>query len=123
MAARRWTRDELIALAQGREITARDLHAGEVDPPAWLLAHAKGRYPYDSKQSTELIHPEDRNILIDSFLTCASTPGEPLVYRMRSRGGGHWHHGQTTWVNLIDHDEVGSLLAFIRTVDGPPVVP
>jgi diguanylate cyclase (GGDEF)-like protein/PAS domain S-box-containing protein len=123
MAEGEWTRERLVALARGRQVGARTVQAAEAEPPAWLLEHAVRRYPYDSPASLELMHPEDRPGLVDVFVRCLSSPGEVLSIRSRSSSGGRWHHTETLWLNLLDHDDVGSLLFFVADVDGPPIEP
>jgi diguanylate cyclase (GGDEF)-like protein/PAS domain S-box-containing protein len=118
---RQWTRDDLAVFARGRQLTARNLLAAEVDPPAWLLAHSDGRWPFDSQAAIDVTHPDDRGGLVESFLASRIAPGEPVTVRLRRNYGGHWHHTETTWLNLLDHDDVGALVAFVREIDGPPV--
>ena len=79
----------------------------EIDPPAWLLAHADGRWPFDSQGSLDVTHPDDRGGLVEAFLASAIAPGEPVTVRLRRSNGGYWHHAETTWLNLVDHEDVG----------------
>jgi diguanylate cyclase (GGDEF)-like protein/PAS domain S-box-containing protein len=119
--ARRWTREELIELARGHYVGARDLRALEVPPPAWLVEPSLGLWPYDSAASVAQTHTDDREALIQAFVDCSSRPAEQVTVRTRGRSFGYWHHSQTTWLNLVDQDDVGLLLFFTRPVDGPPI--
>jgi diguanylate cyclase (GGDEF)-like protein/PAS domain S-box-containing protein len=123
MAECRWSRDELAALARGRWVGARTFQAVEVEPPAWLLEHAAARFPLDSSQALEAVHPDDRAALVDAFTQCVRAPGRLVAVRTRSRIGDLWHHSETQWLNLVDDEDVGVVLFFFAVVDGPPIEP
>jgi diguanylate cyclase (GGDEF)-like protein/PAS domain S-box-containing protein len=123
MEDRRWTREELGALARGRWVLGRNLQAGDIDPPEWLVACSTGRWPYDSATSLEQLHPEDRELLIGAFLTSTVSPGEPVRVLTRTRSLGYWHHAESIWLNLVDHEDVGMIISFGGEVDGPPFEP
>jgi diguanylate cyclase (GGDEF)-like protein len=121
--ARLWSHEELIALAQGRFISARTSVGGELAPPAWLLAHSDGLWTLNSPDTLAELHPEDRGLLVDAFLDCINHPGEPMTVLYRSCHGGYWNNRETTWVDLGEHPDVGCILSFSQGIGGPPVDP
>lgn len=118
-----WTRETLLALASGKRVMMRAPDATDMAVPDWLAAVASEVSTHDSSQSLDVTHPDDRSILVDSFLRSAVTPWEPCTCRIRIHLDDEWRHDEVTWVNLVEHPDVGGLLCVVENVDGPEIVP
>jgi len=118
-----WTREGLIELARGRILGGRSRQAAKTRPPQWLLEHAVTEFPFDSSESLEVVHPDDRGALVDAFMQSNLNPGELVAVHTRSNAGGEWHHSESLWLNLADQPDVGMILFFVSIVDGPPIEP
>ena len=91
-----WSRDEIREFVRGKLIYARDPQAGTVAAPDWLLAASEASVPTTtSAAAMETTHPEDRPILIKTFIEALSHPGTvvrgPAAGR-RVRRLGDDHH-------------------------------
>lgn len=123
MADTGWTRDALIELVAGTRLFARGPDAEKVEPPGWLAAVAGEVSDWNSAESVDATHPEDRTTLIEAFLEAGENPGVEVPCRIRLQRDGVWKHGELTWVNLLDHPDVGAVICAAVDVDGPPIEP
>jgi len=120
-----WSRAELCEWVTGKQIYARDDQAANAPAPEWLLAASDGWGPGgDSAGALERTHPEDRNIIISTYLEALSSPGEVVHGRVRARGieaPDQWTTAHIEWLNLIDDPAVGCLISTIREVESDPL--
>jgi diguanylate cyclase (GGDEF)-like protein/PAS domain S-box-containing protein len=78
---------------------------------------------WDSVESIDRTHPEDRNRLVEAFIDAVMNPGTPVFCSVRAMRDGVWQHNEMTWVNLVDHPDVGAVICAVIDVDGPPIEP
>jgi diguanylate cyclase (GGDEF)-like protein/PAS domain S-box-containing protein len=113
-----WTRDELCQWVEGKQIYARDISAATVAAPEWLLAVSEGIGPNDdSAKAMESTHPEDRQILIATFIEALGKPGTVVRGRLRADRGDEWVSTAIEWLNLLDHPDVGCLICTIAEIE------
>lgn len=118
-----WTREALLALADGRRVMMRDPVGADVPVPGWLAAVASEVSTLDSTESIHQTHPDDRARLVESFIEAATAPDVEVQVQLRSFHEGSWRHWSVHWVNLVDHSDVGAILSIVTEVDGPPIDP
>lgn len=116
----RWSRAELCQWVKDKQIYARDSQAGNATVPDWLLAASDGWGPgKDSADATERTHPDDRHILINSFIEALGTPGEVVPGLIRAHDievHDRWTTVRIEWLNLVDDPEVGCLVCAMLEV-------
>ena len=123
MEAGRWAREALEAHVAGAQIMMRTRTGANLPVPEWLAAAAADVSPADSAESLEMTHPDDRTLLVSTFLDAAAEPGVEQVCRIRAHLGDVWFHTEVSWTDLTDMAEVGGILCTVRVVDGPPIDP
>ena len=112
---RSWTREELIALVEGRKALMRGADAEDLPVPEWLANHADVLETRDSTESVNTTHPDDRGVLVDSFLAAVVAPGEECKCTIRNQDDEDgWFLVDITWVNLLDHPDVGGILCTVE---------
>jgi diguanylate cyclase (GGDEF)-like protein/PAS domain S-box-containing protein len=115
----RWSRAEICEFVQGKEIYARDNQGNNAPVPEWLVAASDGFGPNDnSAAAMEVTHPEDRNILISTFLESLTSPGMVIQGRLRANEEGDtWLRVDIEWLNLYDDEEVGCLICTLAPTE------
>jgi diguanylate cyclase (GGDEF)-like protein/PAS domain S-box-containing protein len=117
-----WSRERLADFVRGKLIYARSDQAETVAPPDWLLAISDGLGPNDdSTAALEHTHPEDRNLLIASFMEAAATPGAVTKARMRALDDDRWLTIDIEWLNQLDNPDLGCLICTLDEVAGQDV--
>jgi diguanylate cyclase (GGDEF)-like protein/PAS domain S-box-containing protein len=109
-----WTRERVLQLVAGREISCTDQNAATIEPPEWIFATGATTSEATSGQRIAVTHPSDRQRLIDSWWDAVRRPGEIIEIEVRARLDGDWVLTHTRQVNLLDDPEVGALLAAIE---------
>src|SRR5262245_21096545 len=109
----RWSREDLCEFVRGKELYGRDDQGNWAALPDWLVEASDGFGPNSesSAAAVEATHPDDRNILIGTFLESVAHPGRVVKGGLRAnKEGDTWMHVDIEWLNLVDHDEVGCLI-------------
>jgi diguanylate cyclase (GGDEF)-like protein/PAS domain S-box-containing protein len=119
---RRWSREDIGALAQGCLVFQRDALAVTVPLPAWLAAASAGEWWPNASETVEFAHPEDRVLVVDSFLTALGQPGVPCTVRVRTLVDGVWSEVDMTWLNQLDNEDVAAQIGIIGVL-GPTEPP
>lgn len=105
----------------GKQIYARDAQAGNAAAPAWLLEASDGWGPgEDSAAGMERTHPEDRTILINTFIDAVGAPGEVVSGQIRAHdieGEDRWATVRIEWLNLLEDPEVGCIVCTLDEFD------
>jgi diguanylate cyclase (GGDEF)-like protein/PAS domain S-box-containing protein len=114
----RWSRTEICALAQGQLVFQRDALAVTVPLPEWLAGAAAGEWLPDASETVERAHPEDRMLVVDSFLNALAEPGVPHRVHVRQQVGDDWCEIEMTWLNQLDNEEVAAQIGLIHVL-GP----
>jgi diguanylate cyclase (GGDEF)-like protein/PAS domain S-box-containing protein len=111
------TREELATLVAGQEVYLLDAHAELLPVPAWLLARGATEATEPISRRLELVHPEDRSLPAEMFLTALASPGKPIdgTYRMQTEG--RWHRRVTCMLNLVEHDVLPGVLVIGRNAE------
>jgi diguanylate cyclase (GGDEF)-like protein/PAS domain S-box-containing protein len=117
----RWSRAELRSLVQGRAVFLRDPTSAARAVPDWLAQAAAGVWTLDSHESIATVHPDDRPLVVETFVSAVEHPGVPYAVRVRALEGDHWGHAELMALNQLDNDEIGALVCTRRIVTGPPV--
>jgi diguanylate cyclase (GGDEF)-like protein/PAS domain S-box-containing protein len=96
-----WSRDEVLALAGQCEIYLLDESAALVPVPAWLLADGAVELTQSIGERMELVHPDDRSIASEMFLTAVGSPGEVVSGEYRMLADGRWFIRAARMVSLV----------------------
>jgi diguanylate cyclase (GGDEF)-like protein/PAS domain S-box-containing protein len=113
-----WSRAEICEFVKGKRIYGRDIAASTVPAPDWVIAASDGVGPNDdSAQALESTHPDDRQILIATFIEALGKPGEVIRGRLRANNEGEWVSTAIEWLNLVDDPSVGCLLCTIDEIE------
>jgi diguanylate cyclase (GGDEF)-like protein/PAS domain S-box-containing protein len=121
-----WSRADICELVRGKELYGRDADGGYAEIPDWLLAASQGFGPNheSSAAAVEATHPEDRNILIGTFLESVANPGVVVTGQLRAnKEADTWMRVDIEWLNLVDHEDVGCLITTLVQQPTHPVVP
>ena len=109
-----WSRSQLCEWVRGKHLYARDGQAANAAAPEWLVEASAGLGPAeDSAEVMERTYPDDRNVVITTFIDALDRPGEVASGRIRAQDievHGRWTTVQIEWLNLIDDPDVGCLL-------------
>jgi diguanylate cyclase (GGDEF)-like protein/PAS domain S-box-containing protein len=123
----KWSRAEISEFVRGKEVYGRDELAGSASLPDWLVGASLGLGAQTTSEAAmEATHPEDRNVLLGAFLEALNNPGVLCTATIRgSDEGDEWSRIQVWWLNLIDHPEVGCIVATtsakrVNRVPAPP---
>src|SRR3954454_17142879 len=119
-----WSRAEICEFVKGKLIYARDATAARLDAPAWLLGASDGVGPNDdSAGALESTHPEDRQILIGTFIEALGNPATVVRGVLRADRGDEWVTTQIEWLNLLDDPDVGCMICTIGEIEADAFVP
>jgi diguanylate cyclase (GGDEF)-like protein/PAS domain S-box-containing protein len=117
-----WSRERLDAFVRGKLIYTRDERGETAAAPDWLVACSDGIGPNDSSAAAlEATHPEDRHLLITSFIEALADPGGVHHTRMRAFDDGRWVTIDIEWLNQIGNPDVGALVCTLDEVMGVEV--
>ncbi len=119
MGMSHWTRETIAAFVEGKRLFVRDVDAQQIPPPEWLAPAANEINKLDSSESVDATHPDDRNKLIEAFVGSLSSPGVPVDCLIRIYDEDAWQHSMTSWLNLLDHPDVGAIICAAWEVEGP----
>ncbi len=96
-----WSREDLVALVGGSEVYVLDASAGLVPLPSWLLAGGAVELNQSIGERMELVHPDDRAIPGEMFLSAIASPGRVVPGTYRVRVDNRWFIRSTQMVNLL----------------------
>jgi diguanylate cyclase (GGDEF)-like protein/PAS domain S-box-containing protein len=113
-----WSREDVVTLVRGCEIYVLDGSAALVPLPPWLLAAGAVELTQSIGQRMELVHPDDRAIPGEMFLSAIASPGEVVPGEYRICVDDRWFIRSTQMVNLLDSGLLdGVLVAGVNTVE------
>ena len=113
-----WSAEEILAFVGERAVFARTRDAHYAELPAWLRRHP-GDDPPPWDEQVAWIHLRDRPEAVRAWWQAIDQPGKPVAVRfLSSVGGDAWRQVEGTYLNLLDHPEVGAVLV-IRDDLGP----
>jgi diguanylate cyclase (GGDEF)-like protein/PAS domain S-box-containing protein len=98
---RDWSREDLLTLVDHGEVYVLDASASLVPVPAWLLSGGAVELNQDIAERMELVHPDDRAIPGEMFLTALAAPGEVVPGEYRLRADDRWFLRSTQMINLL----------------------
>jgi diguanylate cyclase (GGDEF)-like protein/PAS domain S-box-containing protein len=94
----------VAALVADREVYVLDANAQLLPVPDWLLTRGATEATQPISQRLELVHPEDRSLPAEMFLTALASPGQAIDGTYRMQAEGRWYRRVTRMVNLLDSD-------------------
>jgi diguanylate cyclase (GGDEF)-like protein/PAS domain S-box-containing protein len=104
------TCDELLALVGDQEVYLLDAHAQVLPIPRWMLEGGATESTQTVSERLELVHPEDRAVAAEMFLTALTSPGRTIDGTYRMRRGDRWHRHAARMLNMLEHDMLGGIL-------------
>src|SRR4051812_1481307 len=96
-----WSRDDLVALVDGCEIYVLDGSAALVPLPSWVLSGGAVELKQTIGERMELVHPDDRAVPGEMFLSALAAPGEVVPGEYRLCVDERWFIRSTQMVNLL----------------------
>src|SRR5579862_5324077 len=96
-----WSREDLVALVGGCEVYVLDASAGLVPLPSWLLTGGAVELSQSIGERMELVHPADRAIPGEMFLSAIASPGRVVPGEYRVRADNRWFVRSTRMLNLL----------------------
>ena len=104
------TCDELLALVGDQEVYLLDAHAQVMPLPGWMLEGGATESTQSVSERLELVHPEDRSVAAEMFLTALTSPGRPIDGTYRMRREDRWHRHTARMLNMLEHDMLRGIL-------------
>jgi diguanylate cyclase (GGDEF)-like protein/PAS domain S-box-containing protein len=114
MAGQTRTRARLLATVGDQEVYLLDANAQLVPMPRWLLAGCATEATQPISERLELVHPEDRAVPAEMFLTALKSPGRPIDGTYRMRSADRWYRRSARMLNLLGSDLVDAVLVMGR---------
>src|ERR1700730_5518380 len=96
-----WVRDGLVTLVEGCEMYVLDASAALVPLPPWLLTGGAVELNQSIGERMELVHPDDRAIPGEMFLSAIASPGQVVPGEYRICADDRWFIRSTRMVNLL----------------------
>src|SRR5437870_5063850 len=96
-----WSREDLVTLVGTCEIYVLDAAAALVPVPPWLLMAGAVELTQSIGERMELVHPDDRAVPGEMFLSAVASPGEVVPGEYRIRADDRWYIRSTRMVNLL----------------------
>ena len=113
-----WSREALVTLVDGCEIYVLDASAALVPLPPWLLAAGAVELNQSIGERMELVHPDDRAIPGEMFLSALAAPGEVVAGEYRICVDDRWFVRSTRMVSLLGSGLLeGVLVAGANTIE------
>jgi diguanylate cyclase (GGDEF)-like protein len=113
-----WSREDLVTLVGGCEIYVLDASAALVPLPPWLLAARAVELNQSIGERMNLVHPDDRAIPGEMFLSAIASPGEVVPGEYRIFADDRWFIRSTRMVNLLGSGLLdGILVAGANTIE------
>jgi len=113
-----WSREDVVALVEGCEIYVLDDSAALVPLPEWLLAAGAVELTQSIGERMELVHPDDRAIPGEMFLSAITAPGQVIPGEYRLLVDERWFIRSTRMVNLIGSGLLdGVLVVGVNTIE------
>src|SRR5436305_13567110 len=113
-----WSRDDVVTLVADCEVYVLDASAALVPLPPWLLAAGAVELQQSIGERMELVHPDDRAIPGEMFLSAIAAPGEVVPGEYRMCVDDRWFIRSTRMVNLLGSGLLdGVLVAGVNTIE------
>ncbi|MEY2424265.1 MAG: hypothetical protein QOI95_4332 [Acidimicrobiaceae bacterium] len=113
-----WSHDDVVTLVGECEIYVLDASAALLPVPPWLLATGAVELKQSIGERMELVHPDDRAVPGEMFLSAVSSPGEVVPGEYRLRADDRWFIRSTRMVNLLGSAVLdGILVAGFNTIE------
>ena len=113
-----WSREELGSLVDGCEIYVLDASAALVPLPPWLLTAGAVELTQSIGERMELVHPDDRAIPGEMFLSAIAAPGQVVPGEYRICADDRWFVRSTRMLNLLGSGLLeGILVAGVNTIE------
>ena len=78
--------------------------------PGWMLEGGATESTQSVSERLELVHPEDRSVAAEMFLTALTSPGRPIDGTYRMRREDRWHRHTARMLNMLDHEMLRGIL-------------
>jgi hypothetical protein len=95
------SREDLVTLVGSCEIYVLDASAALVPLPPWLLTAGAVELKQSIGERMELVHPDDRAIPGEMFLSAIASPGQVVGGEYRISVDDRWFIRSTQMVNLL----------------------
>lgn len=106
-----WTKDSIRSFALDKMVSARDALGDYAPLPAWLDDPRIEELEFELVEFIELVHPHDRQSVVEMYGRSLSCPNEALSEEIRFGPTGEQVCMDLTLINLFDNSDVGALLA------------